>query len=61
MYKMLTEADTAAILASKRASPRWAQSDLQEMVAALIKASNAAGGRDNVTVVIVGVRDAARA
>jgi protein phosphatase len=61
MYKMLKDAEIARILSEKRSSARWSQDDLNEMVESIVKAANAAGGRDNITVIIVGVRDAAAA
>jgi protein phosphatase len=56
MYKMLSDAETSGILAKKTGTPT--AEDLKAMVTEIINAANAAGGRDNISVLLVGIRDA---
>jgi serine/threonine protein phosphatase PrpC len=51
MHKMLSEEQIVRILSEQR-------EDLSRAVAALVSASNAAGGKDNITVIAIGIEKA---
>jgi protein phosphatase len=64
VYKMVKDDEMIGILAGKTTTSRqvgWKEEDLKERVATIVKAANAAGGKDNITVVLVGVGEASAA
>jgi serine/threonine protein phosphatase PrpC len=64
-YKMVKDPEMEKLLAGTAAARSratgWAEADLKERVDTIIKAANAAGGKDNITVILVGVGDATTA
>lgn len=56
MYNLVNEDEILRIVEEKRgAAARWSKDQLDAMASTMIDAANAAGGRDNVTVLLVGV------
>lgn len=60
MYKMLNEQKLLEIVEEKHKGATWSKPVLDNVANAIVDAANAAGGRDNISVVLIGVEDPQR-
>lgn len=57
MYKMVPEQKLLEIVEEKHKGALWSKLVLDNVAKAIVDAANAAGGRDNISVVLIGVED----